>query len=319
MTVGLLDLDRTGFPNVALMKLSAWEQAHGNDTVLLRDTRPVDKLYASAVFTWNRRKATAVADLGGRVGGSGVSLNNELPAEAEAMRPDYALYGLDYGVGYLMRGCIWQCKFCVVPEKEGKPREVATIEDLLNRESRRARPFVVLLDNEFFWREAWALARLEEFTARGIDVCFSQGLDVRVVTPALARALARAPFWNVPHSRRQVTFAFDDVRTEPLFRRGVERLLTAGLKGWNLQSFILVGFNSTLDEDLHRIGVVKEYGIDPFVMVYRDYHTGQAARDPALRNLARWTNRRLHKTCAFADYWPEVRRRQQRLLPMVSA
>ena len=53
-------------------------------------------------------------------------------------------------------------------------------------------------------------------------------------------------------------------------------------------------------------------------MVYRDYHTGQMARDPQLRNLARWVNRRLYKTCTFAEYWPEIRRASQGVIPLTA-
>ena len=316
MIVGLFDLDRTGFPNVALMKLSAWHKAQGDTVLPLNQSSPADKRYASTVFSWNRTKGDEMRRIGAVVGGSGMDLKNELPEAVEAMRPDYSLYGIDYGVGYLMRGCIWTCAFCVVPEKEGKPREVATIDDLVNRDG-RTRPFVVLLDNEFFWREKWAIARLQEFTERGIDFCPSQGLDVRVVTPALVDALAASPFWNVKRSRRQITFAFDDLSIEGLYRRGVERLLTK-IAAWHLQSFVLVGFNSTIRQDLERLAIIRSYGIDPFVMVYRDYRTGKMARNPQLQNLARWINRRLYKSCAFEDYWPEMRRTSLPYLPMVS-
>lgn len=314
MIVGLFDLDRTGFPNVALMKLSAWHKAQGDTVLPLNSGQPADRRYGSAVFSWNRPKAAALTAQGAIVGGSGVDLKNELPPHVEAMRPDYSLYGIDYGVGYLMRGCIWNCTFCVVPQKEGKPREVATIDDLLNHNSER-RPFVVLMDNEFFWRERWAIARMEEFTTRGIDWCPSQGLDVRVVTPSIVDALAASPFWNVHHNRKQITFAFDSIATARLYRRGVERLLTK-IKAWHLQSFVLVGYDSTIDQDLERLAIIRSYGIDPFVMVYRDYATGKMARDPQLRNLARWVNRRLYKTCTFAEYWPEARREQQGVIPL---
>jgi hypothetical protein len=290
------------------MKLSAWHKSQGDTVLPLNSGQAADQRYASVVFSWNRHKAAAMVAQGAVVGGSGVDLKNTLPDAVEAMRPDYSLYGIDYGVGYLMRGCIWTCDFCVVPQKEGKPREVATIDHLLNP-SGRARPFVVLLDNEFFWREKWAIARLEEFTARGIDWCPSQGLDVRVLTEPLVAALAASPFWNVKRSRRQITFAFDDIKTESRYRRGVEMLL-AKMAAWHLQSFVLVGHNSTIEQDLQRIAIIRDYGIDPFVMVFRDYNTGKMARDPQLRNLARWVNRRLYKTCAFAEYWPEVHRSQ---------
>jgi len=118
--VGLFDLDRTGFPNVALMKLAAWHKAQGDTVLPLNSGEAADRRYGSCVFTWNRRKAAALTAQGAVVGGSGVDLKNALPADVEAMRPDYSLYGIDYGTGYLMRGCIWTCKFCVVPEKEGR-------------------------------------------------------------------------------------------------------------------------------------------------------------------------------------------------------
>jgi len=315
MRNGLFDIDRTGFPNVALMKLSAWHKAQGDTVLPLNSGQPADRRYGSAVFSWNRQKAVALAAQGAIVGGSGVDLANTLPDHVEAMRPDYSLYGIDYGVGYLMRGCIWRCAFCVVPEKEGKPREVATINDLIHYDSSRGRRFVVLLDNEFLWRERWALDRLSEFTKRDIDWCPSQGLDVRVVTMPIAEALAASPFWNVHRSRRQITFAFDDIATARLYRRGVERLLTT-MAAWHLQSFVLVGHNSTIQHDLERIDIIRSYGIDPFVMVYRDYRTGKMARDPQLKNLARWVNRRLYNTCTFAEYWPEITRDRQGVIPL---
>jgi hypothetical protein len=310
VTIGLFDLDRTGFPNVALMKLSAWHKSQGDTVLPLNSGLPADQRYGSAVFTWNRHKVEQLTAQGAIVGGSGVDLTNKLPAHVEAMRPDYSLYGIDYGVGYLMRGCIWDCKFCVVPQKEGKPVEVATIDHLLNADSQRARPFIVLLDNEFFWKTKWAIAHLEEFTLRGIDWCPSQGLDVRVLTVPLVEALAASPFWNLRRSRRQITFAFDSLSIEARYRRGVEMLLSK-IAAWHLQSFVLVGYDSTIEQDLRRIAIIRSYGIDPFVMVYRDYHTGKMARDPQLRNLARWVNRRLYKTCEFADYWPEQTRTEQ--------
>tara|TARA_Y100000310_G_scaffold271130_1_gene285478 strand:- start:108 stop:821 length:714 start_codon:yes stop_codon:yes gene_type:complete len=232
------------------------------------------------------------------------------------MRPDYSLYRVDYGMGYLMRGCIWRCAFCVVPEKEGTAHEVAAIDDLLNLDSDRTRPFVVLLDNEFFFKVRWAIDRLNEFTERGIDFCPSQGLDIRVVTPELADALKQAPFWNLKHTSRQITFAFDDINTEDRYRRGVEMLLSAGIPKRSLQSFVLVGFNSTVADDLRRIDIIREYGIDPFVMPYRNLKTGQQTPERVYRNLARWVNRRLYKVCDFKDYRPESKRMAQSVMDL---
>lgn len=310
MRIGLIDLDRTGFPNLALMKLSAWHKALGHEVTLFRGEQwPLtvlmyDKVYASAVFSWNREKALALATLGVEVGGKGYQAGTKLPPAIHAMRPDYTLYGIDYGMGFLSRGCIRDCAFCSVPQEEGLPWLDQTIEGMLNP----LRPFVVLMDNEFFWNVPWAIAQMETFTTRGIDWCPSQGLDIRCTTPALCAALAASPFWNLHHTKKQITFAFDRLSIEKRYRQGIEQLLDAGIKGWQLQSYMLVGFDSTLAEDLRRVAIIREYGIDPFVMVYRDTDSGKMAPDLDRRHLARWVNRRLYKVCDFADYVPNLRK-----------
>ena len=311
MRVALTDIDRTGYPNLALMKLARWHKAQGDQVLPLNSTEAADRRYASTVFSWNRAKAETLKAQGWIVGGSGVDLKLELPPTIEQCKPDYSLYNIDYGWGFLMRGCIWNCAFCIVPRKEGKAREVASIDDLLNQESNRKRPFVVLLDNEFFWNTRWAIDRLEEFTKRQIDFSPSQGLDVRVLTPELCDALAASPFWNVKRTSRQITFAFDSINIERQYRRGVEMLLSR-MKAWHLQSFVLVGFDSTIEEDLRRIQIIREYGIDPYVMVYRSNDSGKMAEDQMLRQLARWVNRRLHRVCEFKDYVSKVRFRGTR-------
>lgn len=52
---------------------------------------------------------------GVEVGGTGWDLKKRLPPEIENMKPDDTLYGIDYGMGFTSRGCIRNCKFCVVP------------------------------------------------------------------------------------------------------------------------------------------------------------------------------------------------------------
>lgn len=321
--VGLFDVDRTGFPNLALMKLSAWHKAQGDTVLPLNSLRPADRMYGSCVFTWNRLKAERIASLMGQLvqwGGRGWQRKGpKLPPEVHAMRPDWSLYGIDYGIGFLSRGCIRDCKFCGVPEEEGLPSLDQSIDDLIN--PARSRPFVVLMDNEFFWNIKWAIATIEEFTRRGIDWCPSQGLDIRCTTPPLCDALAVSPFWNLHHSRRQITFAFDSIGIERRYRQGVEMLFSAGIKAWQLQSFMIVGFDSTIEQDLRRVEIMKEYGIDPFVMVYRDKVTGRAHPDRTLRNLARWANRRLYKTHPFSEYdsSAKVPRKTAVFLPMLEA
>ena len=56
MRIGLVDVDGHNFPNLALMKLSAWHKCRG-DTVEFADpaVRRYDKVYMSKVFTFFAR------------------------------------------------------------------------------------------------------------------------------------------------------------------------------------------------------------------------------------------------------------------------
>lgn len=324
--VVLLDVDST-IPNLALMKLSAWHRAAG-DVVALNDQRSPTRVYGSCVFTWGRPRLERYRSVFPEmiVGGGGVEIASQLSHEVESLQPDYRLYWdraprwRGVGFGFLQRGCIRSCSFCIVPKKEGKPFVVAELDDLINsdwQETGWRRPFVVLLDNNFLSLGQWTLDTLDEMADRQIDVCFSQGLDIRLVTPEIAAKLADVRFWNLHHTSTQMTFAFDHVGIERPFREGVARLVEAGIKPWKLQSFVLCGFNSTLEQDYHRVQVIRSLGIDPFVMVYRDPATGKMREDRQLRHFARWVNRRLYNVCAWEDYAPWAKASLQSELPVV--
>jgi hypothetical protein len=139
MRIGLIDLDRTGFPNLALMKLSAWHKAAGTRGHVVPG-RPVavdgaaarQGLRLGGVFVEPRESRRRLAALGVEVGGKGYQAGTKLPPEIHAMRPDYSLYGIDYGMGFLSRGCIRDCAFCSVPQEEGLPWLDQTIDGMLN-------------------------------------------------------------------------------------------------------------------------------------------------------------------------------------------
>lgn len=319
MKVSLIDID-SKIPNLALMKLSAWHKAQGHEVIL--NSGKADTIYASCVFSWNKHKLDGLMNsMNIIVGGSGVDLTKTLPDEVERMKPDYLLYQERYpewqgiGFGFLSRGCSRKCKFCIVPQKEGNARVVSSLDDLINPDWKMKwkRPFIVMLDNNFLSLGQWTLDTLDEMTKKGYDICFSQGLDIRLVTPEIAEKLAMVSFWNLKHTCRQVTFAFDDISLESIFRNGISTLLEAGIKKYQIQSFVLCGFNSTLEEDLYRIDVLRSLGVDPFAMVYRDPNGG---RDRILKHFARWVNKRLYRVCEFKDYSRWQRMSKQELLPL---
>lgn len=297
MLVGLIQIDGK-LPNLALMKLSAYHKQRGDtvsllkpDDILLGDPlfdRP-DKLYAAVVFDWNRPVAKRLQRIGAVVGGTGWDLSTVLPPEIETMKPDYDLYGIEYGFGFTSRGCIRNCQFCVVPRKEGTIREVALPVDLENPLSK----VLVLLDNNYLASPLWR-EKSQQIIDRGYKVDFTQGLDIRLVDQEAAEFLAA-----MKH-RKRVHFAFDSLDIEREVRTGIELMLSKGIHHDRLSFYILVNYNSTIEQDLRRIEILDEYGANAFVMVYN-----KAAAPQKIKHLARWCNKyQTKKSCRFEDYNP---------------
>ncbi len=301
MHVGLIDVD-SKIPNLALMKLSAWHKERGDSTELLTPDdvfkgqnlfiKP-DKLYAAVVFRENRRIGLRLAWLGADVGGTGWWLFKSLPSEIEKIRPDYDLYGIDYGMGFLSRGCIRNCQFCVVPRKEGAIRDVAWPDEIANPKSKE----LILLDNNFLASPLWR-EKSQQIIDRGYKVDFTQGMDIRLVDQEKAEYLA-----TMKH-RKRIHFAFDHIGLETEVRAGIELLLKAGIHHDRLSFYILVNFNSTFEQDLKRIAILDEYGVNAFVMIYN-----KAGASQKIKHLARWCNKyQTKKSCRFEDYDPSGKR-----------
>jgi len=278
MAAGLWQVDGK-MPNLALMKLSAWLKARGHDTHLQR-TPDHTTIYGSVIFAENKPSVRfwlrVHPDI--EMGGSGWDLQKELPQEVEVLRPDYTLYGIDYGLGFLSRGCIRWCPFCIVQQKEGQLRQVAQVSDLLNLRSN----FLILLDNNLLALPN-ILDILAEIEERGLVVNFNQGLDIRLVTPKVARALADLHYSDFSRNNKTLHFAFDDTKLEKSVRQGIETLLDGGIPSEHLCFYVLAGFGDQTAEDvLYRCDVLREYGVRPYVMRYR--------KNSRLNAIARWAN-----------------------------
>jgi hypothetical protein len=298
MKIGLYDVDST-IPNLALMKLSAYHKERGAEVlpcVAAMRADAFDKVYASTVF-----KDLPDDDLSDHsylrpeqmeIGGSGWDLQKNLPPEVERMAPDYSLYGYKHNIGFAMRGCRFRCSFCDVPKKEGRPKASNTIAELWTQ---RGSNFLVLLDNDFFGNPEWR-ERIAEIREFNLKVCFSQGLNIRIITEEQCAALASVQFWNLKLSRRQVYFAWDRFRDEKLIDAGIERVKAAGIKAWQMAFFILIGYDTTPEQDYYRVMKIHRLGCDPFAMPYRK-------NDPYQKAFARWVNHRpIFNSVDWRDY-----------------
>lgn len=260
MKILLMDLDvikeRRPFPNLALMKLSAYHKAKGDEVFLNFPLCQPDTTYASCVFTWNARQRIGLApDV--IIGGSGIDLKTELPAEVEHILPDYSLYpNVDFSLGFTSRGCPRRCPWCIVPVKEGMIMPWARIYEFWDRQRKK----ILLLDNNLLAADSWR-ETMEDLISEDLEVDFYQGLDIRLVNEEKADYLARL-------RTRQLRFAFDDIAQEKAVRRGIKFLLDRGIRSRKLSFYVLVGFGSD-NTALDRMKLLHSYNVDVYPMVYK--------------------------------------------------
>lgn len=232
MKVVLHDADCTSFPNLALMKLSAWHKAKGDSVerfmpMLHGEAESNDCIiYSSKVFTW--KSADRYLPHSAVRGGTGYGINENLPEDVEHTCPDYNFYGVDYSLGFLTRGCIRSCPWCVVPTKEGAIRAHADIEEFCRHRD------VKLMDNNVL-AHSHGIAQIEKMARLDLRVDFNQGLDARLIDDAIARRLA-ALRWT-----RFLRLACDQKSQMPEVERAVRLLQAAGGHFWHRVAVFPIG------------------------------------------------------------------------------
>lgn len=320
-------------PNLALMRLSAWHKAKGDEVHFYRTPyrqlgEPAySAVYGSAVFdftaahvaTFRREFPEAI------VGGTWdhVPGTEFTGPKVEDIIGTFA--GVDYApwpkftasLGFTQRGCRFACGFCGVPTKEGKPAPVATIADIW-----RGAPYprhLHLLDNDFFGvaKPVWKSC-LAEIRDGGFAVCFNQGVNVRVITKEIAEELASVDYRSdrfvtkKGERERRLYTAWDSLGDERLFMRGADLLEAAGVPGSHLMVYMLVGFDpaETWAAVFYRFNAMVSRGIRPYPMVYGDRTRklplgglNMDIGEKRLMDFQRWVNTALYrKGVDFAAY-----------------
>ena len=185
MNIGLLAVDST-YPNIALMKISAYNKARGDKVEWYNPLCHYDKVYAAKVFSFTPDYRYYINADQVEKGGTGYDISKKLLEDIDRTYPDYSLYGIDKeAYGFLTRGCPNRCKWCVVPAKEGGIAPYMDIEEVAGN-----RKHVILMDNNVLASE-YGLQQIEKIISMGLRVDFNQGLDARLVTDDIARLLAR--------------------------------------------------------------------------------------------------------------------------------
>lgn len=313
MKIGLIDVDGHNYPNLPLMKLSAWHKKQGDYVEWYQPlfSGHCDKVYISKVFSFTPDYEYYIdADIIEK-GGSGYCIetlngkeifhkdkNTELPYEIEHIYPDYSLYpeqtkGTAYG--FLTRGCPRGCSFCIVKDKEGLcSHKVANLSEFWDGQKN-----IELLDPNILACKDWK-ELFKQLIESKAAVNFNQGLDIRMMTEDKAEMLSRIPI-------KAIHFAWDRYEDKnviipkfELFRK------KSKIHPHNLQVYVLVGDKErkVTDNDLYRIYWLKENGFAPYVMIYEKY---TLPKGHELLKLQRYVNNRFvfWKVSTFKEYLNE--------------
>lgn len=313
MKIGLIDVDGHNFPNIPLMKLSAWHKTQG-DTVEWYNpmfSGHMDRVYMSKVFSftpdyWYCINADEIVK-----GGSGYCIelvdgrevyhaenDHALPYEVEHIYPDYSLYPeqtKDTAFGFLTRGCPRGCGFCHVQRKEGGvSRKVSDLSEFWHGQKK-----IMLCDpNILACRDHMEL--LQQLADSKAKVNFNQGLDIRLVNDRNLELLKQIRLDGIH-------FAFDrwedKDKIEPRLRAFAEKTGYDRNKG-RVMVYILMNYNTTFTQDIFRIQLCRELNFSPYPMIYDKAHA-----DPIYRKLQRWCNNIVFwKVPTFEDYLKGVKK-----------
>lgn len=282
MNIGLISDDHN-FPNLALMKISAWHKKNNDNVEFFNKEHGYDCIFASKVFTWSK-------DFDGlpsftERGGTGYQSKNVLPDFIEHCCPDYSLYDLNYSIGFLTRGCPNKCNFCFVPNKEGVIKSHAEIGEFLKHDK------VVLMDNNVLASDH-GIRQIEKIIELKIKVDFNQGLDARLIDKPIAKLLSKLK-WDPSvrlacDSNAQMDNLFNAVKWLRYFNTTPSRYMC----------YMLV---RDIDSALERAIFMKALNLDPHAQGLRTIENPDPPKE--IKQFCRWVNHKaIFKTVAWEDY-----------------
>lgn len=296
MNVALLAVD-SNYPNLALMKISAYHKSQGDTVEWYNPLDTYDLLYMAKVFSFTPDYAYVIANVRGEVvrGGTGYDVRSSLPGDIDRIQPDYSLYptvDIRTSYGFLTRGCPNRCRWCVVPQKEGGIRPYMDVDEITLH---GARPYAILMDNNVLACD-YGLSQLEKIAKRGYHVDFNQALDARLVTEDIARLLAKVRWM------KRIRFGCDTPAQIAHCERAIELIRSCGYRGEFFLYCILMDFAESYRRISHWR---KDKKVIPFAQPYRDIDNPYQRIPQWQKDMAHWVNRKeLFAKCSFEDFEP---------------
>lgn len=292
MKIGLIDVDGHNYPNLPLMKISAWHKAQGDRVEWYEPllSGHMDKVYMSKVFSFTPDYEYYIDADEIQKGGTGYCIelvdgkeiyhkenDSPLPPEIEHIYPDYSLYPdmtKDTAYGFLTRGCPRGCGFCHVEAKEGKcSYKVADLSEFWKGQKN-----IVLCDSNILACPDH-MELLKQLADSRAKVNFNQGLDIRLINDENLKLLTQIRL-------ESIHFAFDRWQDkdiiEPRLRRFAKKTGYNRGKG-HVMVYILTNFDTTIEQDLYRIQLCRELNFSPYPMIYDKEHA-----DPIYQKIQRW-------------------------------
>ena len=309
----LIDAD-SKIPNLALMKLSAYYKCEGYLIELMKlnlpyypnmkkqnhyiNTKKYYKIFCSVIFQGNYKHIFADDIERISFGGTGVDLKKQLPQKIENIKPDYSIYpenNMSYG--FISRGCIRKCPFCVVPEKEGKIKQVNSIDDIVEHSE------VCFMDNNFLSLPNHKDV-LKEIIKRKIKCQFKQGLDIRLITQENSVLISKLKHIG------NIIFAFDHISYKSIIEKKLKILNWK--KKWRFTFYIYVNPKMPLIDTVKRIEFLKENECLPYIM--RDISCWGIDLQDFYTDIASWCNQPpLFKKMDFKTFLEKKHKNEYRI------
>jgi len=304
MKVLLVDVD-SKIPNLALMKLSTFHKNKGdeidfkklgytyypdnkNQTLLLAEE--YDKVYISIIFQTNKNSVRVVGCEDVEFGGSGYDYTIKLDQEIDNLEEDYSLYPEnEFSYGFITRGCIRNCYFCIVPKKEGMIYRYREIDQIVKHKK------VKFMDNNILAHKDCELI-LQELVDKKVKCQFNQGLDLRLITDKKAELLSKMNYLG------EYYFAFDNLKDRELIEKKLEVVKRYIKKDWKLKFFLYCNPDMSITEDvLVRVNWCKKNKFLPYLM--RDISCWKSPNKDFYTDLTAWCNQpSLFKNMTFEEF-----------------